>query len=470
MSGQNEVDTLVVGAGIAGLAYAHARRGERVVVVDAAERAGGLVRTHRVDDLVVDGRDEAPFHVEAGPEALQDNAPEVRAMFAELGLDVVTADESARRRYLLHPDGALDELPMSPKAFLTTRLLSWSGKLRALSEPFRRKGVALDGSIADFVRHRLGEEILRTFVDPGISGIYAGMADQLSLKGAFPRLYDLAAEHGSIFAGMRAKGRERRRSVEPRKPMTLMSVRGGLGSVPDAVAAELGERLRLGVTVEVIERADGGWRIDAREGDRSVSWIARRVVVALPVQAAARVLAKTSGPLSEELASMVSETVVSVAHLWSREDVGHGLAGFGYLVPSIIGRMHLGTLFSSSIVPERCAPDRVLLRTMLGGARRPGQADLDDGALVELVRDEVATPLRLRDGAAPLWTRVERWRDALPRYDLEQPARQDRIDALLADLPGLAIVGNHRRGVAVNALISSSRELAREHDAEAADA
>lgn len=466
MSGA-EADTIVIGAGIAGLAYAHARRGD-VVVLDAADRAGGLVATHEVSDLVVDGRREAPFHVEAGPEALADNAPEVRALFDELDLDVVEADPAARRRYLLHPDGSLEELPMSPKAFLTTRLLSWPGKLRALSEPFRRRGVALDGSIADFVRHRLGDEVLRTFVDPGISGIYAGTADQLSLKAAFPRLRDMAAEHGSLFAAMRAKGRERRRAGEERKPMTLVSVRGGLGQVPAAIAARLGGRLRLGERVTSLVREGDGWRVDAERGGEPTSLRARRVVVAVPAAAAARVVEKASTALSQQLASIVSETVVSVAHLWRRDDVGHALDGFGYLVPSVVGRMHLGTLFSSSIVSERCARDRVLLRTMLGGARRPGQADLTDDELVELVRSETAAPLELRDGAAPLWTRVERWRHALPRYDLEHPARNERIDAALAELPGLDVIGNHRRGVAVNALVASSRDLARRHDEEGA--
>ncbi len=462
MSHDEEVDTLVIGGGIAGLAYAHGRgAGSDVVVIDAADHVGGLMRTHRIEGLQVDGQDEAPFHVEAGPEALQNNAPEVRAFFDELSLDVVEADEAARHRFLLHPDNELDELPTSPTSFLSTRLISWPGKIRVLSEPFRKKGVALDGSIADFVRHRLGEEVLRTFVDPGISGIYAGMPDQLSLKGTFPRLHELAADHGSIFAAMKAK--RRASSGKPKQALSLLSVRGGMQSVPEAVQTSLGDRLKLATRAMSLERDGDRWRVAAKTSAGEMTRVARRVVVALPVQPAATLLEKVSPAISQELASMVSETVVSVAHLWRREDIGHDLGGFGYLVPSILGRMHLGTLFSSSIIPERCAPDRVVLRTMLGGARRPGQADLDDDELVELVCNEVAAPLKIREGAKPLWTRIDRWCQALPRYDLDQPVRQDRIDSLLAELPRLDVIGNHRRGVAVNALITSSRELARAH-------
>ena len=43
------VETLVVGAGISGLAYAHARGPQAdLVVLEGAKRAGGLVHTERL--------------------------------------------------------------------------------------------------------------------------------------------------------------------------------------------------------------------------------------------------------------------------------------------------------------------------------------------------------------------------------------------------------------------------------------
>ena len=71
--------------------------------------------------------------------------------------------------------------------------------------------------------------------------------------------------------------------------------------------------------------------------------------------------------------------------------------------------------------------------------------------------------LGARPGAEPIALHVTRWPAVLPRYDLDHPQRQATIDAVLAERPGLFVVGNHRRGVAVNALIRSSRELARDH-------
>jgi len=56
-----------------------------------------------------------------------------------------------------------------------------------------------------------------------------------------------------------------------------------------------------------------------------------------------------------------------------------------------------------------------------------------------------------------------RWPAVLPRYDLDHPARQATIERMLEQNSGLEIIGNHRNGISVNALIASSRVLARRH-------
>ena len=470
------VDTVVLGAGIAGLCYAHALgAGADVLVLDAAPRAGGLVRTEHAQLPAAHGG--GALHFEWGPEALQDNAPETLALLAELGLAAAPAAEAARRRFVLH-EGRLVALPMSPPAFLSSPLLTVGGKLRALAEPFRDARTALDGSVADFVRHRLGTQVLERLVDPFVSGVYAGDPELLSLRAAFPLLAAFVAEHGSLFAGLRARGRAARARGEAPAVPSLVSLPGGLGALPAALAGALGARLRLGVRVTALHAAAlhgttphgttphgaaprgadvGDWRVVTAAGEVR----ARRVVCALPVAAAARLLAPVSAALGGELGGMSCESVVSLVHAWRRRDAGHALDGFGYLVPGRERRLHLGTLFSSSIQPARCPPDVVLLRTLLGGARHARLVEWPDEELLATLADDVAPVLGLH--GEPLFTRIVRQRGALPRYDLRQPARQAQLDALLASLPGLALIGNHRRGISVNALIEASRALARKH-------
>lgn len=474
--------TVVIGAGIAGLAYAHARgEGADLIVLEAREVAGGLIRTAPTPD----------GHVELGPEALQDNAPETNALLDELQLAPLPSRAEAAKRFVLDAAGRPRALPSNPSAFLRSPLLSWRGKLRALSEPFRARDRALDGSVADFLRHRVGREVVERLVDPAISGIYAGDPELLSARACFPAVVEMVERHGSLFAGLRARGRERRaaraagtaRAADlasaasaagaaggessssaadaASKGPALLSLPGGLQRLPEALAERLGARLRLNTPVAGLQRDAKAWRIQL-EAD---ALTADELVLAVPAPVGARLLAQIAPSLSQQLASMRAENVVSVAHRWARADLAHPLDGFGVLVPSSLGKRHLGTLFSSSIVPGRCGDEHVLLRTLLGGARRPELVDAPDAELLDIVQHEVGELLDARAGAAPNWSLITRWPNALPRYDLEQPARQHAIDAALAELPGLTILGNHRRGISVNALIANSRETAREHAA-----
>ena len=438
------VDTIVVGGGIAGLTYAHAL-GEAadVVVLEAGVRPGGLIRTHR----------HGKHHVECGPEALLDNSPPTRELIAELGLQVVEADPAARKRYILDRKGRLIAVPTGPVAFLTSPLLGPLAKLRLFTEPFRSRDVGLDGSIADFVRHRLGPQALERLVDPALSGIYAGDPEKLSLRASFPLGHELVSEHGSLFKGMmarcKARARERKAAAaaggqpaERRSP-TLIGVEGGMQRLPEALGAALGGRLRTSTPVARVRREGTRWVAEGPEG----RWEARRLVLAVPAANVAELLATDEPALSQQAGSMVSEAVVSVAHAWQRQSVAHPLDAFGYLVPSSLGLNHLGTLFSSSIQPGRWEPGQVVLRTLMGGARHPELVERDDASLLGLIRREVGEVLGIRDGAEPAHLHVSRWTTALPRYDLDQVERQDAIDGLLAQRSGLHILGNHRRGI-----------------------
>ncbi|MHC4846543.1 MAG: protoporphyrinogen oxidase [Planctomycetota bacterium] len=442
------VGTIVVGAGVSGLAYAHARGADAdLVVLEAAGHAGGLVRTTEVEGL----------RYEWGPEALQDNAPETLALMDELGLAPVAAAPEAQKRFVMH-EGELIALPAGPGDFMKSKLLSLPGKLRALTEPMRKSDRALDGSVADFVRHRLGKQVLERLVDPFVTGIYAGDPELIAVRSAFPMLVEMVSEHGSLMGGLKARAKARREAGEEKGGMPgLMTVAGGLGGLVGAMADTLGDRLHLDCAVTSIEKDASGWTVQTGHG----AFRAERLVVSLNVTAAARLMQQPLPELGEALSNMTTESVVSISHAWKREDVAHPLDGFGYLIPGGEQRSHLGTLFSSTIEPT-CAPDgMVLMRTLLGGARNPRLIDWPDEELLGVLRDDVGPVLGF--SGDPQWAVVVRNRAALPRYDLAQPARQDRIDALLDATPGLHLLGNHRRGISCNNLIEASRALAREH-------
>jgi oxygen-dependent protoporphyrinogen oxidase len=437
-------DVLVVGGGISGLACAHALAGNHdVALIEGSQRVGGLVRTVHVEGPL-------PLRHEAGPESLT-TSDEVEALARELEVTLHPVPKASSKRYVVHRR-RLVEVPMAPPKLLGSPLLSPGGKLRLLTEPWRSREPGLDGSVAAFVRHRLGRQALEALVDPLISGIHAGDPEQLSMRACFPKVVEMVEQHGSVFAAMKAR-RAARGSAPARRP-GLAKPEGGLETLTSALGRALGSRVRTGCEARKITPDPTGWRVQTD----SATLHCDELVLALPVHATTRLLGAVVPEAARALSSMVCEDLVSVLALWPRAAVGHPLDGFGYLAPGRESLRHLGTLFSSSIDP-RCAPDgHVLLRVLLGGARHPEVAAAGDEALQAIVRDEVQPLLGIT--SEPLWTSVQRHPGALPRFDLQHVERVRRLEAALPG--GLTVLGNFTRGIGLAALVADARRAAAE--------
>src|SRR5579864_1270015 len=185
----------IVGGGITGLtaAYRLKQLGAKVVLYEASPRVGGRVQSVRSDGYLA----------EFGPNTLLETSPLITSLISDLGLADrrIFASEKARNRFIVR-GGVPLALPLSPPAFLSTPLFSLRAKLRLLREPFIAKAPKeKEESVAEFVRRRLGREFLDYAIDPFVSGVYAGDADQLSVVHAFAKLYALEQRYGSLILG-----------------------------------------------------------------------------------------------------------------------------------------------------------------------------------------------------------------------------------------------------------------------------
>src|SRR5690625_7214176 len=106
-----------------------------------------------------------------------------------------------------------------------------------LREPFiGRRPFGPEESLANFIRRRLGQEVLDWFVNPFIAGIFAGDPEKLSARYGLPRIFELEQKHGSLFRGMRASASEKKGSRR------LISFRNGLANIPENLTATLGKQ------------------------------------------------------------------------------------------------------------------------------------------------------------------------------------------------------------------------------------
>jgi oxygen-dependent protoporphyrinogen oxidase len=456
----------IVGGGIAGLSVAHALRtqapGAEVIVLERGDRVGGNIHTD-----VIDG-----YLCESGPDGFLDNAPATLEFVEAIGLTprLVRSRDEARRRYIFR-HGRLHDVPMSPRGFLTTRLLSPVAKLRILAEPLSARPPRHDETILAFAERHIGREAAHVLVASMVSGIFAGDASQLSLRSAFPKMHEMEAQHGSLFRAMLAKRREHRSENGIGAPAgTLTSFAGGMEELVSTAAARLGAAVRIGSRVADIQARDSyGERlrprlVGAREfslacGTHTVE--ADAVVLAGPSYESAELVRGFSPAAAGLLAGIHTAPLAVVclgydqAALAAERGV---LDGFGFLVPRGEGPRILGALWETSIYPGRAPLGKALLRVMIGGATDLGAVDLTDGELLDIVKADLREAMQLR--MEPEFVHLIRHWRGIPQYTIGHESRLERIESALAPHRGLFLAGNSYRGVSINACIEDARRIA----------
>jgi oxygen-dependent protoporphyrinogen oxidase len=441
----------VIGAGMTGLAFAHRLTTRshaeglalELRVFEAAPRAGGHAHTRRQDG----------FTIEAGPNGWLDRHPAPGELVAELGLggEIVHAAEAAKRRFVVRA-GRLRRAPDGPSTLLSSDALSLPGRLRVLAEAFvpaRRDGG--EETIAAFARRRLGAEAAGALVDPMIAGITAGDSRALSLDAAFPLMRELEQTHGSLIRGFAAR---RSQGVGPPHLVTL---RGGMSALVDALVTALDGRVALGAPVAGMARADGGeaWRVALE--DRT-TWDADAVVLAAPAHAAARIVRGLDGALADLLAGVRFAGVAVVGLGYRAQDVPHALDGYGYLMTRAEHRATLGVVWESSLFEGRAPDGHVLFRAILGGERRPDVATMPSDAIVALARAELDAVLGTR--ADPVLHGAVAWPNAIAQYVMGHAERVSAARARAAQWPGLELCGTSYDGNSFASAIASGRAAA----------
>jgi len=452
---------VVVGGGISGLTTGFwlDKNGVRATVLEQEDYPGGTIRTERTEGFLMD----------LGANSALETTPLIGQLLEETHLkdEQCYANEVSNRRYVLR-DGRLSRLPMSPPAFIRTKLFSPKAKLRLLAEPFiGRSNNARDESVAQFVIRRLGQEFLDYAINPFVAGVYAGDPERLSVRSAFPKLYGLEEKYGSLIRGFIGGRKERKKQAEISKQSArLFSFKQGMETLPRALARELRDRVMLKSRVVGLRTEDSGSRylIDVERGGGAFTLEAEAVVLAIPAYAAAALIEPLDRQTAQVLKDIDYPPVAVVFTGFKSEKLRHPLDGFGFLVPAKEKRHILGTIWSSTIFPNRAPEGYAALTTFVGGARQPELAGKSDDHLLNLVLKDLTTILGLE--GKPDFVRIVRWSRAIPQYSLGYWKVTQSIDQLEAQFPGLYICSNYRGGIAVgdcimNAAKTVQRILAR---------
>lgn len=406
----------IVGGGITGLAAAYAlERGTdaEIDLYEASNRLGGKLDTNSADG----------FLIERGPDCFFSRKPGALEMVRELGLEDELIEPEAKAFQMLvggrlHPvPGGLVTLTYSqPDAVHEATFLSDAAKARVIEEANQPRGTTDDESIRSFFDRRFGAELTRLVAEPLLAGTHSGDPERLSMRALYPGYFDLERKHGSLAAGMPDAPKP-----GPKKP-SFLSFRGGMKTLADALAASL-SRTRVHLNALVAEMPQ-----------------ANRTLLAVPANHAARLLPG----IGLESIPHGSTTIVTLA--FRREDVAHALDGTGFLVPPTEPFPVTGATWSSAKWPGRAPEGTVLMRVFARGIEADEKTALD--ALCPL--------LGLGE---PLFSRIDRWIEAQPQYEV---GHLDKIAAIESGLPqGVYVAGTSYRGVGIPDCLRQGRDAAR---------
>jgi oxygen-dependent protoporphyrinogen oxidase len=443
----NDIEVLVVGGGISGLAVAQrlGQQGIRVEVWDRAAKPGGMVRSVRKDGYLT----------EQAAAMLLNFRPDVTRFISEARLeDHKQPRIEVDHRYVIS-DARLRELPMKMGSLLMSDIWSMRAKLRMMLEPLARRSRGGEESVSEFVRRRLGGEVLDKALGPYVAGLLASDPDHASAEAVLPRLVALERRWGSIVLGALVHRLLRRRSAVQTE---AFSFQGGMATLAGMLAEADGVCFCGGHEAVSLSPTGNGWLATARTrtGEREVR--ASQVILSTPASTTAGLVRSTQAELAS-LLDTIEYAPLNVVHTgFHRHGIRHALDGNGFLSLGEPGAPLIGCMWMSSIFEDRAPAGRALLSNYVGGARHPYAASWSDRRLVDSVLEALRPLIGLR--SEPEMVRVDRHRRALPLYHDNYCERARRIRELAAPLSGLHLVANYLGGVSVRDRLACAMQAA----------
>jgi len=445
---------IIIGAGISGLttAYLLHKEGYNVTVLEKNDRVGGTIETIT----------EKGFLFDRGPNSALETTPIISQLVEELNLkeELVYANKEGNTRYVLR-NNQLRALPMSPQAFLKSNLFSIRAKLRLMVEPFI--GKSQDGyyqSIAEFVKRRLGQEFLDYAINPFVAGVYAGNPEDLSVKSAFPKLYALEEKYGGLILGTIRSVRKRKKWKEQSKKSTkMLSFKNGMKILPEAIAKNLGHRVKLSADVISIKKTgEGKYGIAYKEGEQNLTLLTDVVLLTIPAYNASELLEQFDGGLKNHLDDVYYPPVLVLYLAYNKDDIGQPLDGFGFLVPSKEEKSFLGAIWSSVLFPNRADENTASFTLFIGGSRKPGFVTEKEDDVIRNAKSEFEELMKINGEAVHTAKRL--WPKAIPQYTLGYVEHENYFDHFEIDNKGIFLSGNYRGGISIGDCIKNAEKVA----------
>lgn len=391
----------VIGAGFAGMTVSLrlAQAGFQVDLYESSSRVGGLLGTDTTEFGIAEKAANALIRTDMA-----------EALFNELGVEKSLPLESSKKRFFFRE---------TPKAWPLTFVESAATIFRVVPKLlFAKKKLkpTRNQTLLNWGEANIGPAATKYILGPAMQGIYANDISGLSS----------ALILGPLFQKRTAN-----------KYKGLLSSPQGMQGLVDKLEEKLkssGVRIHLNTQV-------------------SLNDLSGPIVIATSASAAAALTRETKPRLSAVLGKIRMSSLMSATLFFSKEQTA--FKGFGCLIPRGYGLKALGILMNSYIFEKR---DKTYNETwIMGGFNEEALLDLSDEQVLKLIAEERS---RILGETSPLLDyRLNRWRKALPYYDLDlENALAELRDA---DMPkDLYLHGNYLGGIGLSKILERSQKLA----------
>ncbi len=460
----------VIGGGLSGLATAVQLRqllpDADVTVFESHQRLGGVIDTQRHDELLVDyGADMFATQPSAAMRLCESIGVADRLIEPKLqgrGAMIVY-----RGRLVPIPDGFVLMRATRLASMVTTPLLSVGGKLRLVAERFVPRRIdASDESVADFVRRRLGQEMLDRIVGPLVAGIYTADVERLSMQATMAPIRNMEQQFGSLAQATISRRKSGEDSVERSSSGArygqFRSFPGGMVELIESLRDVLPQAsIRLDARIKSLMQTEDGWRlgIQSERTEKNTEFGPfEHVVLATPASVSARLLESHSPVATENLAAIETASTAIVVLGIRRRKMARPPEAFGFVVPAIENRRILAGSFASEKFDGRASHGDVIARVFIGGALQSELLQYDDSELIRIATEELKELVGL--SGVPFVKHVVRWNNAMPQYHVGHLERVAKIEAAVEAVPGIHIAGNSLHGVGIAPVIETAGRVA----------
>ena len=432
----NVVNTIVIGAGISGLSTGHflKKKGINFVIIECEKKTGGVIQTIKKNGFIY----------ENGPNTILNNNSSVNKILSDNNLldEIITPNKKVSSNRYVFYKGSPEPIPNNFVTFLKTPLLSFRSKINIIKEflkPVHKKNT----TVLNFISNRFGREFHDNFIEPFLTGIYAGDTSKMSTKHALKKIWQMEQKFGSISKGL---------FFSKKQSLKSFNFGGGIKNLTETITCSLKKNLIKGIRVTKIKKNNNKYELQTNSNN---SFICDNIISTIPAYELEKIIFKDE---IKEILSKIVYNPVGVFHFtFLKSDVKNDLNGFGILAKPSDKKNFLGVIFSSKIFPHICSNKYNVYTVMFGGEKQKNIFKKEKREIKKLLLNDLKNLINCTGKLQE--SNFYMWKKGIPQYNLFQEEIEKKVNKFHSKNQGFYVIGNYFSGVSVSDCIRKADDL-----------